>query len=759
MTGPEPDFRALFEAAPEALVAVRPDGPRFTIVAASAAWTGRAAVGPADVVGRGLGELLPDDAHTAALRRALERVSRERAPDTVELEEADGGWSRVVTTPVVGADGALTAILQRTDDLTELVRLRRAEAKASGILAIAHDAILCVDANLTITRFNRAAERLFGYLAAEVVGGPLDRLLPTRYHDDARPTDHLRAVGLRKSGEEFAAEGTLSRLEVDGEVVLTVALRDVTEQRRHEREQRFLADVGTVLASLDFDATLRNVVELAVRDLAELAVLFALDEDGDLRRVTAASRDPRLAWCADVMVQLPAIAPANHPMWQVLHSGIPVQRNLDPDQYETVAETPEHLAALRAAQPRSIIGVPLRVGAKSLGALFVASTSRRYDADDQRLTEALARRCALFIENARLHRSEQRAIQSRDDVLGIVAHDLRNPLGTILMQAGLLAHLGALNGQTRRPAEVIQRAARRMNRIIQDLLDVTRMESGHLVLDRAALPTAQVIAELVESQRAQLPATGAPAIRLAAARVLPEVLADRDRLHQILENLVGNALKFTPADGEITVGAALDGDDHVRLWVADTGPGIPPEHLPHLFDRFWQARRVARTGGVGLGLPIVKGLVEAHGGRVWVDSRVGAGSTFCFTLPCATARRAARRVLVAEDDADARGALVTMFERAGYDVVAVANGAAALAELHRAPRPALLVLDLGLPILDGWSVLDERARDPSLRTIPVIVASGDGEAERKVVQDGTRFLPKPVIPHRLLALVDEVIGH
>jgi signal transduction histidine kinase len=176
-----------------------------------------------------------------------------------------------------------------------------------------------------------------------------------------------------------------------------------------------------------------------------------------------------------------------------------------------------------------------------------------------------------------------------------------------------------------------------MNRLIQDLLDVTRVEAGQVALERAALPTRAVVAEAIEAQKT-LAAAASVELRLDAGEHLPDLFADRHRVLQVLENLIGNALKFTPSGGRVTVGAVPRAGS-VLCYVRDTGSGIPAEDQPHLFDRFWQARlrRAEKRSGAGLGLAIVKGIVEAHGGRIWVESAPGEGSTFYFTLPTTAA--------------------------------------------------------------------------------------------------------------------------
>ena len=227
------------------------------------------------------------------------------------------------------------------------------------------------------------------------------------------------------------------------------------------------------------------------------------------------------------------------------------------------------------------------------------------------------------------------ATQLRDQVLGVVAHDLRNPLSAILLQIWALRRHGAEpERRSVKPAEVIERAARRMNRLIQDLLDVAVMESGQLTIERARLSARELIVEAVDMQR-PLASSSSLELRVDVDRDLPDVWGDRDRLLQVFENLIGNAIKFTKAGGCITVGAASR-DHEVVFRVADTGSGIAPENLPHVFDRFWQATRAGRHGA-GLGLPITKGIVEAHGGRIWVESAAGSGSTFFFTIPTAFA--------------------------------------------------------------------------------------------------------------------------
>jgi signal transduction histidine kinase len=179
---------------------------------------------------------------------------------------------------------------------------------------------------------------------------------------------------------------------------------------------------------------------------------------------------------------------------------------------------------------------------------------------------------------------------------------------------------------------MIERAATRMNHLIQDLLDVARMEGGRLSIARARIPARQAVADVVQTQE-PLATSASLELRLDIPPDLPDLWADRDRLLQVFENLIGNAIKFTEAGGSISVGATPR-DGEVLFWVADTGVGMPADDLPHVFERLWQASGGGRAGA-GLGLPIAKGIIEAHGGRIWADSALGAGSTFFFTIPTA----------------------------------------------------------------------------------------------------------------------------
>jgi PAS domain S-box-containing protein len=241
-------------------------------------------------------------------------------------------------------------------------------------------------------------------------------------------------------------------------------------------------------------------------------------------------------------------------------------------------------------------------------------------------------------ESKRAHEALRRAVAAREQVLGIVAHDLRNPLSNIVLACSTLTD--GEHEPEPHPKQVISRAAARMNRLIQDLLDVSLVEAGQMKIQPQRLSATILVLDAAEMQRPLASSSGID-VQLAVENGLHDVWGDRHRILQVFENLIGNALKFTPTDGRVTVGAARR-DLEVMFWVADNGPGIAAENLPHVFDRFWRA--TTRTGrlGAGLGLPITKGIVEAHGGRIWAESQLGKGSSFFFTLPLADVDTAKR---------------------------------------------------------------------------------------------------------------------
>jgi PAS domain S-box-containing protein len=506
--------------------------------------------------------------------------------------------------------------------------------------------------SLRFVRVNRAAEDLLGWPNQTLIGKTDYDLWPKEQVEffiekDRETLTNGIAVDIpeepiqtRHHGVRILHTKKVPILDTAGNPLYLLGIsEDITERKRIEQEQQFLAEVGVALsASLEYEQTLANLVRLVVQKFADWSAVDVMDEEGQVSRLTVASADPDQAVLCAVLEQMPPDRDLPHIMRSVIEIARPIVVEQVTSQYlESLGQGPEHRQALLATGITSFVAVPLLMHGRPLGALFLGSStpSRVFRQRDLRWAEALADRAAIAIENARHYRSAVQATQLRDRVLGIVAHDLRNPLSTILMQTSALRRQGPEpQRRSEEPVEVIHRAAKRMNRLIQDLLDVARMEAGQLTLERGRLSAGALIAEAVEMQK-PLAASSSLELRVEVDPDLAEVWGDRNRLLQVFENLIGNAIKFTQVGGRITAGAT-SGDGEVVFQVRDTGCGIPSEHLPHVFDRFWQATRTGRRGA-GLGLPIAKGIVEAHGGRIWVESAAGSGSTFFFTIPRAIA--------------------------------------------------------------------------------------------------------------------------
>ena len=566
---------------------------------------------------------------------------------------------RLVALVVVGA--MLVGALARQRSFEARVRrqqaadetVRASEAKFSGILEIAADAIISVDESQRIVHFNRGAEEIFGYRADEAIGRQLSVLLPPRtraMHDThlrrfssgpevARRMGERREIfGLRKNGQEFPAEASISKLETPGGVLFTVVLRDVTERKRAEEDERFLAAASAELGkSLELNAALRVAVDLPVPHLADACLIdFANDGvDTGYRRVASSRQRADLSPALDALASTPLTVDSPSPIIDVIRRG---RTDLVPsvdDAWLDASEEPALIPEWRRLGARALLVVPLVAAGQSLGALTLISVDgRSFGAEQQALAEKFAAIAAGALANAKLYGIAQRANRARDDVLGVVSHDLRNPISAIAMCARALEQTPAGDEATRKALLLtIRESTEWINRLIQDLLDVAMMESGKLSLqlhEQEPAPLALQARHMFEVEAAE------HEIHLDAkiATNLPLVSADGARIVQALGNLLRNAIKFTPNGGRISIGVG-DRAGRVEFSIRDSGPGIPPENQARLFDRYWQSSNGARARGTGLGLSIAKGIVDAHGGEIWVQSTPGQGSTFTFAIPAA----------------------------------------------------------------------------------------------------------------------------
>lgn len=541
------------------------------------------------------------------------------------------------------------------------------------IVAISADAVVTIDESLRIVIFNPAAERIFGFPRDEVVGRSIDCLLPTAARDapletlrvattGADAVERSRIWGRRRSGELFLAESTVSPMTVGATTHFVAVIRDLTRERHDEAERialmrraiaarsaaeaaerrmAFLADVGEILhSSLAIEETFAALVHLIVPELASCCVVDLLEREGRVRRAHVVHADPAKRELADRLATFPRVQTRYLTRRAIEEGKSELVEAVSDDFLHSVAENEEHLEIFRGLGLSSLVVVPLRSHGRVLGALALARGSGAvpYTPTDLSLAEAVAQRAGSALDNARLYEEARRAVRARDDVLGVVSHDVRTPLSVVAMCATALLGEGfADEVRNRETLETIRRSARWAQRLIQDLIDVRAIDAGGLSLSRRPEDPRMLVTRAI-LLHGELAADRHIELVAELTAPLPPIDVDADRFVQALGNLIANAVKFTPYGGLVRVGAIGEGD-RVRVYVRDSGPGIEPEDAPHVFDRFWTAPRDARARGTGMGLAIVRGIVESHGGSVWLEPpQPDTGATFCIAMPLAPAR-------------------------------------------------------------------------------------------------------------------------
>jgi PAS domain S-box-containing protein len=598
-----------------------------------------------------------------SLRVAIAVLALPTALAAIEVVMTGGSrpWIRLAL--LVLAIAAVSVAIRRQRSLEERLRvqsrvdeeLRVSEAKFSGILAIAADAIITIDGAHRILHFNHGAEEIFGYSAAEAIGQPLSALLPERFrptHDqhidafgrsaeNARRMGHRREVaGLRKNGSEFPAEASISKLDLpDGTRIYTVVLRDTTERKRAQDAERFLAEAGAKLVrSLETRDVLAAIGTAVTPTLADACFLDVVEENRIIRR-TAQAADGEMPHLQQAMRRLAdEFAPtwdSPSPVADVLRRGRPeLVEQVDDEWLASTEEHADAIAQWRALGVRSMLIIPLTVGDRTLGAITLLDLGRqpaRFNPDARRVVDEFARAAGLALENARLYAAARRATSARDEVLALVSHDLRNPISAIAMCARILREAPPENPAEReKMLTAITEATVWMQQLIRDLLDVSAIEAGRLSIERRPVALASIVSTATGMVSGEIEQRSM-VLEVNVPPDLPTVNVDDRRIVQVLTNLMGNAVKFTDPGGRIVV-RATNTPSGVLVSVQDSGVGIDPEAQPRIFDRFWQVHSTPRRGS-GLGLAIARGIVEAHGGRIWVESQPGCGSLFSFSLP------------------------------------------------------------------------------------------------------------------------------
>lgn len=513
------------------------------------------------------------------------------------------------------------------------------------------DAILLTAPDGRIFRANPAATKLFGWSEQELREGGRALLVDT---SDPRlePALKERAEKGRcrteltfreRSGELFPGEVSTAIFQTQDGARTAMVIRDLRPQKdlesrlARERERfRFLSEASATMArSLDYESTLLAVARSALPEFADYCIVDLLDEHGEFHRAVAAAADPeKEAVLREIAPRYGPRVGSSHPAAIAVANQSAVLLSTIPETlFEDLMPDADARRSVRARVPSgSTIAVPLCMRDRCFGALLVSAVvPGRFGPEDVPLVEDLARRASQFLDNARLYKEAQRAIASRDEVLAVVAHDLRNPLSAIAVRGQSLLR-SDLRSPLRERVEANLHDVRRMDVLIQDLLDVVRSEGGVLRLQRVPEAPAQIMADAQEMMQPLADLAGV-LLSVDVEPGLRPVSVEKKRILQVLSNLAGNALKFTQPGTTVRL-EARGHEGEVRFCVADQGPGIPPEQLEHVFDRFWQGSR-AKGRGLGLGLSIARALVESHGGRVWAESVLGQGTRMYFTLPLA----------------------------------------------------------------------------------------------------------------------------
>jgi PAS domain S-box-containing protein len=665
------------------------------------------------------------------------------------------------------------------------------------------DAIVSKDLNSTIMSWNRAAERMFGYSAEEAIGKSIRMIIPAdrqAEEDDVlrrikrgESVTHFETIRQHKDGSVVPISLTVSPIYDDAGAVVGASkiARDVSERvamqaatAEYAANTSKLSEVGAVVAStLDRESVVQKVTDTATElTHAEFGAFFynVRGEGGDSYTLYALSGAPREAFEKFPHPRATAIfAPT--------FKGQGVVRLADVTKDPRYGKNSPFKGMPAGHLPvRSYLAVPVRgMAGNVLGGLFFGHSLRdMFTEQHERLAVGIASWASVALENARLYAEAQEANRVKDDFLAVLSHELRTPLNAIVGYSRLMRGHMLPPDQVTRAVETLERNARWLTQIVDDVLDVSRIVSGKIRLDVQIVEPASVIDNAVATMQPAADAKGVRLQTLIDPRVGP-ISGDPDRLQQIVWNLVSNSVKFTPKGGRVQIRLERV-NSHIEIVVSDTGIGIDKEFLPHVFERFRQkdAGSTRRTGGLGLGLSIVKHLVEMHGGSVHAASGgEDQGTTFTVRLPMMIVQPGTVekqhplserrnplqqladldgvRVLAVDDDADALGLLKDVLEAAGAEV-ATASSAAAAMEAIAAFEADVLVADIGMPDVDGYELIrqirsssDERVRDVPAAALTAFARSED---RTRALQSGFEMhLAKPVDPGELVASVATLV--
>ncbi|MBI3802635.1 MAG: PAS domain S-box protein [Nitrospirae bacterium] len=730
---------------------------------------------------------------------------------------------------IFGPDGRPAKMIGTGQDITERraaeEELRRTEAFLNSIVENLPNMIFVKEAQaLRFVRFNKAGEALLGYPREALIGKNDYDFFPKAQADffvakDRQVLQDGRLLNIPEEpiqtqhlGTRILSTQKIPLYDTDGKPLYLLGIsEDITERKKLEAEREelireqtarieaeaaqqrltFLSEASALLASsLEYEPTLARVTQLAVPRLADWCTVDLTEEDGTIRSLAVAHIDPeKMKWAAEINRRYPLDPNAAQGVPAVLRTGrSEIYPEISDAMLAAAARDDAHLRILREVGLQSAMIVPLVVQGRPIGAMtFVSESGRRYGESDLALAEELARRAALAIENARLYRQAQEANRAKDEFLAVVSHELRTPLNAILGWSLLLQEEGVAPETIGHALESIARNATTQAQLIGDLLDVSRIVTGKLHMNIRPAALAPIVQEAINVVQSSAEAKGIQLIPEIADPTL-SIVGDPDRLQQVVWNLLSNAIKFTPEGGSVVIRVEPI-DTTVQIRVTDTGIGIPREFLPYVFDRFRQADASSTRvhGGLGLGLAIVRHLVEQHGGTVEVESPgEGRGATFTVTLPIQPGRTKGGvpepfkpalfedrpadrsrlleglRVLVVEDAPDTRELIAALLKRHQAEVKAVGSVQEAIDAVTEG-RPDLLISDIAMAGEDGY-VLMERVRTVASEQgwkIPAIAltAYARKEDQERVLAAGFQLhLSKPVKPSQLVLAIGKLTG-
>lgn len=697
------------------------------------------------------------------------------------------------------ADGEVLGFAQILRDGTAEKRIEDDRAHSEARLRLIVDsirdyAIYLLDPEGRLKTWSRGAQRIKGYTPDEVIGRNFEIFYPPEDVAAGKPRRQLEiaaergtyedeSVHVRKDGSRFWAAVVVSAIrDGDGGLRGFVNLtHDITEPRRQRERLAFLAEASRVLgSSIDYEETLTRIAKVAVPRIADWCAIDLLSEDGQsISRVAVEHEDPAKVELAKELQKKYPPAPNDRGISDAIRQRRPIFHPTISEELLRAAGDvdEERLDLIRQLGLRSSIIAPLIAGDRVMGTLtLVTAGDRRLTTDDVAVAEDVASRAAIAVQNAQLYREAQEANRAKDDFLATVSHELRTPMTAVLGWAKLL-RADPDPAVTAEAAAAIEQSASVQAQLIDDILDVARIRVGKLRMRFEETSLSEVLERAVETVRLAAQAKHID-VRVDLKAQDVSVQGDAQRLQQVVWNLISNAVKFTPQGGRVSV-VLEKTDSEARITVSDTGPGIAPDFLPHLFERFRQAdtTQTRGYGGLGLGLSIAQHIVSAHHGTIRAESAgEGKGATFVVEIPLLAqeerrqpvqmGRRATDplpsldgiSVLIIEDDEATRQYLCHVLERAGAKCRAVRSVDAGMQEFA-SQAPDVIVSDIAMPEKTGYDVA--RLVRQSGSRVPLLAVTASGvvaDRDRALSSGFDEYLRKPVEPQILVRTVHRLLG-